>query len=283
MKKYMLLPLLCLWLLSSCAAPAPDPSLPTEEPVSNESAVITCRIVTDVGGSLLLASAGGTSRDIYLQSADDAVWLLNGEPFDPSAPGAFAALPWETLCGALVDITFGGDIMESYPAQLGGVVSINIRTYGFDDRCVLYLQVLEDLWNEDAGLNHGVEEIGVDLSQTSLSPAEQAAVALAFAGNHDAALVEGTMESLQEQGYITGEPLDTADIPSDTLFWQWKNGCFYSITETPTEGTYSLTPVTFDAMKWRSSLGAYWFSDCTAVQAALGLWSDYSVGTHMIS
>ena len=49
------------------------------------------------------------------------------------------------------------------------------------------------------------------------------------------------------------------------------------------EGVYSLTPVTFDAQKWRSSLGAYWFSDCTALQSPLGEWSDYTIGSEMIS
>ena len=49
------------------------------------------------------------------------------------------------------------------------------------------------------------------------------------------------------------------------------------------EGVYSLTPVTFTAQKWRSSLGAYWFSDCTAVQNAVGEWSDYTIGAEMIS
>ena len=130
---------------------------------------------------------------------------------------------------------------------------------------------------------HGVEVIGVDLSQTSLSPAEQAAAAWVFAGNHGAELVEGTLEALMDQGYITGDPLGTEDAPSDAKFWHWENGCHFSITEQPMEGTYSLTPVTFDAMKWRSSLGAYFFSDCTAVQSALGDWSGYRIGAEMIS
>ena len=49
------------------------------------------------------------------------------------------------------------------------------------------------------------------------------------------------------------------------------------------EGTYNLTPVTFDAQKWRSSLGAYFFCDCTAVQSALGEWSEYQIGSEAIS
>ena len=49
------------------------------------------------------------------------------------------------------------------------------------------------------------------------------------------------------------------------------------------EGVYSLRPVTFDAQKWRSGLGAYFFCDCTSVQSALGQWDGYAVGAEAIS
>lgn len=45
--------------------------------------------------------------------------------------------------------------------------------------CALYLQVLEDLWATDPALNDGVAQLGLDLSQTRLSPAEQGAVGVA--------------------------------------------------------------------------------------------------------
>ena len=36
--------------------------------------------------------------------------------------------------------------------------------------------------------------------------------------------------------------------------------------------------VRFDAEKWRSGLGAYFFTDCTAVRNGGGQWGDYTVG-----
>ena len=113
-------------------------------------------------------------------------------------------------------------------------------------------------------------------------------MAWVFAGNHGAELVEGSVDELLEQGWITASPLlasGSEEEPSEPehYFYEWENGCHFSITEQPMEGTYSLTPVTFDAMKWRSSLGAYFFSDCTAVQSALGDWSGYRIGAEMIS
>jgi hypothetical protein len=147
---------------------------------------------------------------------------------------------------------------------------------------------LEDLWETDSGLNEDVELVGVDLSATSLPGSEQSAVAWAFAARHDAAPVEGTLEELAEQGYISATPISTTGSGTDLnepkyYFHSWEDGCHFSITEQPTEGTYSLVSVTFDAMKWRSGLGAYFFNDCTSVQSALGYWGEYHIGSEMIS
>ena len=40
--------------------------------------------------------------------------------------------------------------------------------------------------------------------------------------------------------------------------------------------------VRFDAEKWRSGLGAYIFSDCTAVSVD-GFWNSYTIGSEAIS
>ena len=60
--------------------------------------------------------------------------------------------------------------------------------------------------------------VGVDLSQTSLSESERAAVAWSFASEHGAELVQGTWDELAEQGYIDQENL--------------LDGCLFSIAET---------------------------------------------------
>ena len=53
--------------------------------------------------------------------------------------------------GALVEVAFGGDILESYPALFGEVERITVLPDEFDDRCALYLRVLNDLWGKDDG------------------------------------------------------------------------------------------------------------------------------------
>ena len=159
----------------------------------------------------------------------------------------------------------------AYLKECHSGAAVNIH---FDDRCALYLQVLEDLWEVDAGLNGDLTYLGADLSRTSLSDSERAAVAWAFAGRHGGELVTGTWEELAEQGYIDRENL------------YWEDGVLFSITEKE-EPVYfmpeGMAAVTFDAQKWRSGLGAYSFCDCTSVQSANGHWDGYSIGSEAIS
>jgi len=45
----------------------------------------------------------------------------------------------------------------------------------------------------------------------------------------------------------------------------------------------SLPTLFFNAEKWRSSLGAYFFHDCSAMWPEAGTWSGYQIGSEMIS
>jgi len=277
-----------LCLLAGCAAgknsTTPDPPPDSgSSPVSGETAeltdhgpwFVTARIVSgELPGTLLLAEHGAEASSVYTLSAEALT-------FEPEFKEPLRS-------GQLINIYYDS-FTEGWPMNFGGVTAIELPEHGFDDRCALYLRVLEDLWEKDSGLNGGVEVIGVDLSQTSLNPAERSAVAMAFAANHGVELLEDSLESLTEQGVITAHPLTSSGSGTDPnepkyYFYEWENGIHFSITEQEMEGVYhGLIPVTFTARKWRSSLGAYWFSDCTAVQSALGEWSDYSIGSEMIS
>lgn len=284
--------LLCLCLLAGCgrtdntgntcrAEEAPgsgDMSGKTEKP--GEPAGETFRIVREEKDGLLLARVGGGPADVYTLSLPDTGVTLDGEAFDREEPRAYQALPGSTLTGALAEITYG-TVLETYPGQLGGVTAVNIRSDGFDDRCALYLRVLDDLWNVDGGLNGGVTSVSVDLSQTSLSESEQAAVAWTFAGEHGISQVLSlNYEQLAAEGYLTGADPDSDGIPC------WEDGCLFTITEQETgdnELNGARDTVTFDAQKWRSALGAYFFCDCTASQDIDGRWGDYTVGSQAIS
>lgn len=69
--------------------------------------------------------------------------------------------------------------------------------------CALYLQVLEDLWATDPALNDGVAQLGLDLSQTRLSPAEQGAVGVALSWQRDCPGSDRHLEALADQGTST--------------------------------------------------------------------------------
>ncbi len=157
-----------------------------------------------------------------------------------------------------------------------GIVTVNIRA----DVCELYLLVLEDLWNVDSGLNHGISLIGIDLSGLShLTESEKETVMQEFASKHDLPYIAGTWEELCEQGYID----------KDNLYWE--DGLFFSI-KTNEDAVWNLPAIkvgdpipeltAFDAQKWRSGLGAYFFGQCTAQKNADGKWS-YTVGMEAIS
>ena len=173
-------------------------------------------------------------------------------------------------------ITTVGDL--NGPGELNDSAD-NARTIR-EDVCELYLQVLEDLWNVDPGLNDGISQIGIDLSELShLTEVEKDTVISEFASKHDLPYIAGTWEELCEQGFID----------KDNLYWD--DGLFFSI-KTNEDAVWNLpnikdgdsTPelTSFDAQKWRSGIGAYFFGNCTAQKNADGTWS-YAVGQEAIS
>ena len=180
----------------------------------------------------------------------------------------------------LFDTTQNGDD-ETPNSTDGGVdgqgsVTIDIRI----DVCELYLQVLEDLWNVDPGLNDGISQIGIDLSELShLNKLEKETVMREFASKHNLPFIVGTWEELCEQGYID----------KDNLYWE--DGLFFSIKTNEDavwnppnikEGDPVPEFTAFDAQKWRSGKGAYFFGQCTAQKNAGGKWS-YTVGQEAIA
>ena len=282
----LILSLLCA-LLAGCAGTACPPASGggDQEPLpKTEGAVARCRVVAvGEGNTLLLADVDSERGDIYTLDAG-SVSLYR----EPTERGELLA-DGQLAVGALVEVAFGGDILESYPALFGEVERITVLPDEFDDRCALYLRVLGDLWGKDEGLNSsGVEYISVDLAATSLSPAERSAVAWTFAQSHSAEPMELSYEQLCAEGYISG-------LEGEDIFPAWENGVLFTITETDEPVLFSLpsmsegeeepsmsqfnikNTVSFDASKWRTALGAYGFSECVAAQDNSGVWGDYRI------
>ena len=249
MKKWLLILVLCLGL-TACN----EQDLPLEETVEfiapPGAATMTCRVMAEEDGTLLLAKADGGKADIFTTSCREAEVRFE----DPART--------EIQEGDLVEIIFGGDIMETYPAQLGNVQEVWVWAEGFDDTASLYLEVFADMAEEDAALAHDVDRIGLDLSRTALSPAEQSAAAWILEGETGKTVLEGTWEDLVDQGYIDGENL------------YWEDGYFLSAAEK--ERTE--TELTFSTQLWRSGLGALFYADCTTARTPNGPWEEYIIG-----
>lgn len=279
---------------------------PAEE---DAPAVLTLRIVDGAeDGNLLLAEldeglyGGGGVYRLNLQNGGPRVDILYGDrPAGKSQPMAVPVYldgePADASAledGMAVDVAFNGTVMESFPAQLGEVYSVSAWTLDRGrnpmgtayDLCGLYLQVLDDLWQRDPALNENISQAALDLSQApgELTAGEKAALVWRFGELHGVDAFAATFDELEEQGYLRAESLGEG-APEGAAFLHWEDGCFFSITPNEErEGeAYSLPAVFFHAEKWRSSLGAYVFHDCSAVWPEAGTWSGYQIGGEMIS
>lgn len=270
------------------AAPADPAGVPPSLAEDEEPTVLTCRVVDGAeDGNLLLAELdeglyGGTG--VYRLNVKDVPVTLDGEAAEPSV----------LEDGMAVDVAFNGHVLESFPAQLGEVYSVSAWSRGrgrngggtMFDLCGLYLQVLDDLWKKDPALNEDVSQIALDLSQApgELTEGEKLALVHRFGELHGVEAFAATFEELKEQGYLTSEPLGDG-APEGAAFVRWEDGCLFSITPSEDhEGeSYSLPTLFFNAEKWRSSLGAYGFYDCSAGWGQVSTWNGYQVGSEMIS
>ncbi len=237
-------------------------------------------------GNLILA--GERQSDVYTLFADGVSVYLDGEKADASA----------LQDGMMIEIDYAGGIDETWPAQIDDVKKIRAYSLGTQqnpggtlyDLSGLYLQVLDDLWAADDGLNGGIQYVSVDLSQApgSLTEGEKAAITYAFGQKYGVSALTLSSQELAEQGYLTESRLDGSGKggESDTnKLYQWEDGILFTITDNMENSAenYSLPVIKFNASKWRTPLGAYFFSNCTVVWPEMGSWSGYNVESEAIS
>ena len=239
------------------------------EPQHAGADTMTLRVVGDASsGTLVLAG----EAELYTLPLGGVTLYLDGGSVSAS----------EVESGMTAEVWYTGGVQETYPAQFSQVVAVSLSRGtedGASDLCGLYLQVLEDLWNEDAGLNGGAEIVSVDLSKApgGLTAGEKAAVAYVFAQMHGVRGLTMTFDELREEGYLAGEKTEDGKTS-----YSFTNGLLFSVTPDESEaGDFSAPVIAFAAEKWRSPLGAYYFTKCTASRGESG-W-EYSVGAEMIS
>lgn len=308
-KRFCLLFLaLCLCLLPACGAarsggtdspPEAGGAAPVASQAEDETpAYLTCRIVDGAEEGVLLLAAldaplhGGheglnDGQSVYRLPLQEGVAVyLDGE----------AASAGDLRDGMPLEVSFNGNILETFPAQLGEAYEVRGFSAGtrqcpggsLYDLCGLYLQALDDLWHKDSALNDGITLAGLDLSQApgGLLESEKAALAWRFGELHGVEVVTGTFEELAEGGYFTDAGAGTsAPEQFGRPQYQWPDGCLFSITpnEEHAGEIHSLPVLYFNVEKWKAPLAAYCFYDCSAVWPEAGSWSGYQVGGEMIS
>ena len=282
MKRHLILCLIiCVALLSGCNSAKPGVNGPTPNQVTylgENHKTQTLKIIDGAeGGNLILA--GTDNSNVYTLDVTKVEIMIDGNNAELK----------DLEDGMPIDIYYDGEL-ENVPQKQGQPIditsfckSINGHSIGTEinpggtlyDLSGLYLKVLEDLWEVDSGLNGDIKYISVDLSKApgELTDGEKSAISYIFAKAHDKQCLELTFDELREQGYIE----------KDELYWE--DGILFSITDDmKAEEQYNgLRVIKFDAKKWRSGTGAYFFNDCSASWPQNGTWSDYNVGGHAIS
>ena len=254
-----------------------------------EQEVTSLRIVDGAAtGQLVLA--GERESDVYTLDMKDIKVFLDGKKADASA----------LEDGMMAEIVHSGWIQTTYPGQFSDVYEVRVYSLGSEknpggsyyDVCGLYLQVLEDLWNADPGLNSEIQYISVDLTDApgNLTDGEKAAIAWIFGGKHGVQALTLSSQELQEQGYFTeivytGTGLPMSSDDNRPKAYLWEDGVLFTIIDNMGQDavSYSLPVIKFNAWKWRTPLGAYWFSNCSAVWPQMGTWSSYNIEYEMIS
>ena len=245
-------------LLTACGNGQADiDNNPADSPDENaETAIFKGKVAGMVGESaLIIPLAEDTSSSLYLLP------LMNIALSGPNAEIDSSLIK----PGAVVEISYDGTIMESYPAQFGAATSLRVvKEEG--DLVGLYLNVLCDLYDVDPGLNDGISILAFDLNAAeNLSAAEKSALLYMAGAEYGLETMAGTFDELCEIGLIDKEAL------------YFESGLLVSFSVQDN----GETSFSFSADKWRGGLGAYFFTDCKAKLNGTS-WS-YTIGGQAIS
>lgn len=239
-----------IWLPALLLAALLTACVPVELP-GTARAVFTGKIVQRTEDTLLLAGTGETADGLYTVSVKDAA-ITDREGRSVDAEVLQSGVP--------VEIPFSGQVMESWPAQLGQIRKVRVAGPA-DDRVGLYRQVIDDLYRDDPGLNEGISLLAIDLAGASdLSGGEKQAVIYLSRDRYGLDTRLATFDELCQEGLINREEL------------RFDTGLLFTISDVEE----SEQELRFTAEKWRSGTGALIYSNCAAV-CRDGQWT-YSAG-----
>lgn len=165
----------------------------------------------------------------------------------------------DVVPGMLLGISYDGNILESYPCQLGEVGYV--YTAGKQEVLAdFYFALVDLIYQQDPALNDGITEITLDLDGVNnLSQIEKQALIYLVYNQYGKEVYQDNREGLLANGAL------------DTNGTHYENGVLIKITDTGVQnGTF-----TFTLEKWRSALGAIGAHGATANKID-GAW-QYSI------
>jgi len=248
--------LLSMLLMTGCGIRTTDPDINTENGSETENDTENgsesddkgdeyqfLAEIIEAGDYLLVTPAQGSSE---LRSSD-RISVGISESVITGLDGSNITLS-ELKPGDLVIITYNGMIAESYPAQItASAVEVTGRNQLLDG----YLAIIDDIWQQDQGLNSEIEMIAVDTTGwVGLTAIDKEIILATLKETYGYDVIEGTFEELSEQGIIDEENL------------YFTNGVHIVISEMKVNETN--TKITYKIKKWRSGLGAIGSDDATA-------------------
>lgn len=257
---YKLLILLMVLTLVGCTQSPSKPGTGYGEPETpvETNVIYNGKIASIVDESLLISGAKENADTVELFTLPLKGLKLMDEKSKSLDPSDIKA-------GMLVEIEYDGVVLESYPMQFGNAMSLKvIKNEG--DLIGMFSSVIDDLYEVDPGLNSDIDKIALDLTElTLISNADKAALANIVGNVYQKEVIQGTFETLQEQGYI----------PKGELYFP--DGILIKLSDTGMK----MNAFNFTASKWRSGLGAYFYTDCDASYKN-GTWT-YTLGGDAIS
>ncbi len=251
-KHYKLLIYLMIFLLilGGCGAPGRNRSdnndanpVPTEDKgASKDTFTFKAEVMDSEQGLLVTPDPDSneyrSSDKISVNTSDSTIKDVTGKKI------TFR----ELKPGDLIQITYDGIIMESYPAQIkvSDIVVVD-HNYLIDG----YLAIIDDIYKEDPALNSDMDLLALDTTGwTKISKPEKEIIIEELKKRYAVEIKEGTYEELVKEGLIDKKELY---FPKGVL-----------ITLSVKDFNEKKKVITFTIEKWKSGLGAIGWKDSKA-------------------